>query len=121
MMSPNTRYALCYLPQTLTNTHNYCLAFYLTQMITGRWSFHSGRILSLAWTADGAHVASSALDTHVYVWSVKHTLRNIAIKNAAAGGVNVVLWLEGRAAGTGRLAGAGADGCVRVWDVTFHV
>ncbi|KAI0687680.1 WD40 repeat-like protein [Cytidiella melzeri] len=85
------------------------------KMITGRWSFHSGRILSLAWTADGQHVASSALDTHVYVWSVKFPLRNISIKNAAAGGVNAVFWLDGAT-----LAGAGADGCVRTWEIAFH-
>ncbi|KAI0805965.1 WD40 repeat-like protein [Irpex lacteus] len=86
------------------------------KLVTARWSFHSGRILSLAWTADGQHVASSALDTHVYIWSTKFPLRNISIKNAAAGGVNVVFWVDGQK----RLAGAGADGIVRTWDITFH-
>ncbi|KAI0084155.1 WD40-repeat-containing domain protein [Irpex rosettiformis] len=86
------------------------------KLVTGRWSFHSGRILSLAWTADGQHVASSALDTHVYIWSIKFPLRNISIKNAAAGGVNVVFWVDGQK----KLAGTGADGVVRTWDITFH-
>ncbi|KAI0346150.1 WD40 repeat-like protein [Trametopsis cervina] len=85
------------------------------KLITGRWTFHSGRILSLAWAPDGQNVASSSLDTHVYISSVKFPLRSIAIKNAAAGGVNAVFWL-----GASKLAGAGADGCVRTWDVTFH-
>ena len=83
-------------------------------MITSRWSYHSGRVLSLAWTADGQHCASSGLDTHVFIWSVK-SQRHIAIKNAAAGGVNAVFWL-----GDTKLAGAGADACVRTWDITFH-
>ena len=78
-------------------------------------SKHSGRVLSLAWTDDGQHIASSALDTHVYVWSVKNILRNIAIKNAAAGGVNAVFWADGEK----KLAGAGADGVVRTWDIEF--
>ena len=37
------------------------------------------------------------------------------------GGINTVLWLEdGSGEKTGRLAGAGADVCVRVWEITFH-
>lgn len=85
------------------------------QLITSRWSFHSGRVLSVAWTADGRHCASGSLDTHVYVWSVEKPMRNIAIKNAAAGGVNSVFWLD-----SSKLASAGADGCVRTWSITFH-
>lgn len=40
------------------------------QASISRWTFHNSRIHSLAWTADGAHVASGSLDTHVYVWSI---------------------------------------------------
>ena len=86
------------------------------KLVTSRWSFHSGRVHSLAWTADGRHCASGSLDTHVYVWSVEKPLRNIAIKNAGAGGVNAVVWVDGKS----RLASAGADGCVHLWEVTFY-
>ncbi|TBU43911.1 WD40 repeat-like protein [Dichomitus squalens] len=85
------------------------------KLVTSRWSFHSGRINSLSWTADGKHCASGSLDTHVYVWSVEKPMKNIAIKNASPGGVNAVFWLK-----DGELASAGADGSVRVWNVTFH-
>ncbi|KAJ7689439.1 WD40 repeat-like protein [Mycena rosella] len=85
------------------------------EMITARWSFHSARVNSLAWTADSKHCASGSLDTHVYVWSVDSPTRNIALKNAGPGGVNAVLWVGG-----GTLVSAGADGCVRVWEVAFH-
>ncbi|KAJ3552698.1 hypothetical protein NM688_g4017 [Phlebia brevispora] len=85
------------------------------KLITSRWTFHSGRVHSLAWTADGRHCASGSLDTHVYIWSVEKPTRNIAIKNAAAGGVSAVFWLA-----PSKLASAGADGCVRTWDITFH-
>ena len=87
-----------------------------SQMITGRWSYHSARVNSIAWTADSKHCASGSLDTHVYVWSVEKPLKNIAIKNAGAGGVNAVVWVDGKS----RLASAGADGCVHLWEVTFH-
>ncbi|TRM63711.1 WD40-repeat-containing domain protein [Schizophyllum amplum] len=89
------------------------------KMITGRWSYHSARINSIAWTADSKHCASGSLDTHVYVWSVAKQLKNIAIKNAGPGGVNAVVWVGGDDK-TGRLASAGADGCVHMWEVTFH-
>ncbi|KAG6830598.1 hypothetical protein H0H92_015879 [Tricholoma furcatifolium] len=76
-------------------------------MITSRWSFHSARINSLAWTSDSLHCASASLDTHVYVWSVENPMKNIAITNAAPGGANAVHWLENSV-----LATTGADGCV---------
>ncbi|KAK7678338.1 hypothetical protein QCA50_018686 [Cerrena zonata] len=84
-------------------------------MKTARWSFHTARVNSLVWTADGKHVASGSLDTHIYIWSLQNPIKNIAIKNAAPGGVNGVFWV-----GEGKLGSAGADGCVKLWDVTFH-
>jgi WD40 repeat protein len=86
------------------------------EMITNRWSFHSARVNTLCWTADSLHCASGALDTHIYVWSVQKPSRKIAITNAVPGGVNAVLWVSEE----GRLAGTGADGAVRVWQLTFH-
>jgi WD40 repeat protein len=71
---------------------------------------------SLSWTPDSKHCASGTLDMHVYVWSVERPLKNIAIMNAGPGGVNAVLW----AGGQGRLMSAGADACVRVWEIKFH-
>ncbi|KAJ7359560.1 WD40-repeat-containing domain protein [Mycena albidolilacea] len=90
------------------------------KLITARWSFHSARVNSLSWTSDSKHCASGSLDTHVYVWSVENPTRNIALKNAGPGGVNAVLWVGGGAGKGGTLASAGADGCVRVWEVVFH-
>ncbi|KAI0066923.1 WD40 repeat-like protein [Artomyces pyxidatus] len=83
--------------------------------VTTRWSFHTARVNALSWTADGAHCASGALDTHVYVWSVARPMKNIALRNAVPGGVSAVLWR-----GAHTLVGAGADAAVRVWDVAFH-
>lgn len=69
----------------------------------------------MAWTADGKHVASASLDTHGYVWSVEKPLKNIALKNIGPGGLFAVQWV-----GANKLATAGADGCVRVFEITFH-
>ncbi|KAK7462714.1 WD40 repeat-like protein [Stygiomarasmius scandens] len=88
--------------------------------ITSRWSFHSTRINSLAWTSESKHCASGSLDTHMYIWSVVKPLKNIALKNVGPGGVNGVLWADAAEGGKGKLVSAGADGCVRVWEVVFH-
>ncbi|KAI0002600.1 WD40 repeat-like protein [Russula compacta] len=91
------------------------------EVITSRWSFHSARVNTLSWTADSLHCASGALDTHVYVWSVRKPLKNIAIKNAVPGGVNAVLWLPDAGSGSSsKLMGTGADAAIKVWQVTFH-
>ncbi|KAI0036110.1 WD40 repeat-like protein [Vararia minispora EC-137] len=90
-------------------------------MITGRWSFHTARVLSVHWTADSQHLASGSLDTHVYIWSVAQPTKNIAIKNAVPGGATNVFWLrKSTVAGSGALVAAGADACVRVWEVKFY-
>ncbi|KAK7020199.1 WD40 repeat-like protein [Paramarasmius palmivorus] len=90
------------------------------KLVTSRWSFHTARINSLAWTSDSKHCASGSLDTHVYIWSVAKPLKNIALKNVGPGGVNAVLWIDSADGKTGKLASAGFDGCVKVWEITFH-
>ncbi|KAK1234193.1 WD40 repeat-like protein [Marasmius sp. AFHP31] len=90
------------------------------KLITSRWSFHSARVNSLAWTSDSKHCASGSLDTHVYVWSVSKPLKNIGLKNVGLGGVNSVLWLDTANGKTGKLASAGFDACVKVWEIKFH-
>ncbi|KAF8348597.1 WD40-repeat-containing domain protein [Amanita rubescens] len=90
------------------------------KLVTMRWSFHSARINSFAWTADSLHCASGSLDTHICIFSVVKPLKNIPIRNAGPGGINVVLWLGESTGKSGKLASAGADGCVRTWEVTFH-
>jgi len=87
------------------------------KILTSRWINHSARINSLSWTADSQYCASGSLDTHVYIWSVAKPTKSTVVKNAGPGGVNAVLWLEG---GKDRkLVSAGADACVRVWEVKF--
>ncbi|SPO26892.1 probable actin interacting protein 1 [Ustilago trichophora] len=79
------------------------------------WVFHSARINDLRFSPDGTHAVSASLDTHVYVWSVKKPMKNIAIKNAHANGVQAVTWLN-----DGEFASAGADAVVRTWKLKRH-
>ncbi|TFK67757.1 WD40 repeat-like protein [Pluteus cervinus] len=91
------------------------------KLVTSRWAFHVGRVNSISWTPDSRHCASGSLDGHVYIWSVERPIKNIGIKHAGPGGVNSVLWLNGETDGkTGKLVSAGADVCVKIWEVTFH-
>ena len=79
------------------------------------WVFHSARINDLCFSPDGTHAVSASLDTHVYVWSVKKPMKNIAIKNAHANGAQAVTWLRDDA-----FASAGADAVVRTWKLKRH-
>ncbi|EGO03741.1 hypothetical protein SERLA73DRAFT_175361 [Serpula lacrymans var. lacrymans S7.3] len=93
--------------------------------ITSRWSFHTARITSLAFLPSPSgtqptHLASSSLDTNVYVWSVAKPMKYTTIRGAGPGGVNVVTWLGEAQGGKGKLVSAGADCCVRIWEVTLQ-
>ncbi|KAJ1023592.1 hypothetical protein NDA16_003209 [Ustilago loliicola] len=76
------------------------------------WVFHSARINDIKFSPDGSHAVSAGLDTHVYVWSVKKPMKNVAVKNAHANGVQAVAWL-----GDEVVASAGADAAVRTWSI----
>ncbi|KAI5117164.1 hypothetical protein M0805_001022 [Coniferiporia weirii] len=83
-----------------------------------RWTNHASRINSLTWAPTGTHIASGSLDASIIIWNVAAPLKNVPIRHAGPGGVNSVVWLgAGKDKGSERLATAGADGCVRVWEV----
>jgi len=91
--------------------------------IPTRWDWHTARISSLEFfpALSPTHVVSGSLDTNLYVWSLENISKRVLIKGAGPGGVNCVIWLgdahvtDGKK--TGRVLSAGADGCVRVWEV----
>ncbi|KAG1760649.1 WD40-repeat-containing domain protein [Suillus occidentalis] len=93
--------------------------------IPTRWDWHTARISSLAFfpalSSPPTHVVSGSLDTNLYVWSLENISKRVLIKGAGPGGVNCVIWLgdahvtDGKK--TGRILSAGADGCMRVWEV----
>ncbi|THH06015.1 hypothetical protein EW145_g4377 [Phellinidium pouzarii] len=87
--------------------------------IESRWTHHASRINALAWAPTGTHIASGSLDGHVFVWSVASPLTTMPIRHAGPGGVNGVAWLDAEK-DRGRLATAGADGCVRVWELKLQ-
>ncbi|KAG8814068.1 WD40 repeat-like protein, partial [Serendipita sp. 400] len=84
------------------------------ELITGRWSGHSGRINALAFHPGGKHAVSGALDTNIFIWSVEKPLRKASIPNACMGGVNMVQWI-----GENTIASAGADASIRTWEVVL--
>ena len=113
------------------------------QTLESRWTHHAARIYSLSFLSLSSpqkekektymYIASGSLDGHLFVWSVSDPLRNLAVRHAGPGGVHAVAWAgsgshseskekggkegEGGKEGMGRLVSAGADGCVRVWEV----
>ncbi|KAL0252340.1 hypothetical protein I308_101729 [Cryptococcus tetragattii IND107] len=81
--------------------------------VSSKWTFHTGRVVDLAWASDSKRLASAGLDENIYVWDTKKQLKNIPIRNAHPGGVSGVAWVDGNT----RLVSAGTDGCVRTWTV----
>ena len=39
-------------------------------LVQGAWVFHSTRIMSVAFSPSGSHVASGSLDEHIFLWEV---------------------------------------------------
>jgi WD40 repeat protein len=93
--------------------------------IPTRWDWHTARISSLAFlqalASPPTHVVSGSLDTNLYIWSLENISKRVLIKGAGPGGVNCVVWLGDvhvtDSKKMGRVLSAGADGCVRVWEV----
>ena len=82
------------------------------EVVTTRWSAHTARVTSIAWSPDGKHAVSGSLDTNVFVWSLDKPGRRIKAGNAHKDGVNGVVWIE-----PGLVASAGADASVKTWKV----
>lgn len=81
---------------------------------TTRWAFHTARVQSIVWNEKGSHVVTGSLDTNVFVYSVENPAKNVKVRNAHMGGVNVVGW-----EGEDTIVSAGADGAVKRWSVTL--
>ena len=118
-MAKPSRYASIHPP--FYPAPSFTLTFTLTQKRTDKWTHHAGRITSLALSA--THLASTSLDTHVYVYSLEAPFsRYVHVAGAAPMGGAIVSWLpEGSGDGKkkGRVVSGGADGCVRVWEVVL--
>lgn len=77
-----------------------------------RWSSHTGRVTSIDWDASGERAVSGALDTNIFVWSVKKPGQRVNVGSAHKEGVNGVRW-----AGEGKVVSVGGDAAVKVWKV----
>ncbi|KAJ8123911.1 hypothetical protein ONZ43_g248 [Nemania bipapillata] len=83
------------------------------QIVTDRWSAHTGRVTSIAWNDAGTQAVSGALDTHLYVWSLAKPGARVNVLNAHKDGVNGVAWV-----GENKIASAGGDAAVKIWTVS---
>jgi WD repeat-containing protein 1 (actin-interacting protein 1) len=83
------------------------------QIVTDRWSAHTGRVTSIAWNDAGTQAVSGALDTHLYVWSLAKPGARVNVLNAHKDGVNGVAWV-----GENKIASAGGDAAVKIWSVS---
>ena len=79
---------------------------------TNRWSAHTARVTSIAWSPDGKKAVSGALDTNVFVWSLADPGKRVKALNAHKEGVLSVEWSE-----EDKVISCGADATVKVWKV----
>lgn len=79
---------------------------------TNRWSAHTARVTSIAWSPDGKKAVSGALDTSVCVWSLAEPGKRVKALNAHKEGVGAVVWAE-----DSKVISCGADAAVKVWKV----
>ncbi|GAP83158.1 putative WD domain-containing protein [Rosellinia necatrix] len=82
------------------------------QIVTDRWSAHTGRVTSLAWNDAGTQAISGSLDTHIYVWSLAKPGARVNMLNAHKDGVYGVTWV-----GENKVASTGGDATIKIWNV----
>lgn len=80
------------------------------EVVTSRWSFHTGKINSISWNKDNNQVVSGSLDTNIIVYSVDKPSKNTKFANAHKDGVNVVEWISETEIVTG-----GNDATIKKW------
>ncbi|KAL3471709.1 transcriptional regulator of RNA polII, SAGA, subunit-domain-containing protein [Aspergillus californicus] len=84
-------------------------------LVNDRWTAHTSRVTSIAWHDNGTHVVSGALDTNIFVWSLKTPGDWLQMSHAHKEGVNGVAWV----AGGSKIVSAGADAAVKLRQATF--
>lgn len=77
-----------------------------------RWSSHTGRVTSIDWDPNGQRAVSGALDTNIFVWSVKKPGQRVSVGSAHKEGVNGVRW-----ASNDKVVSVGVDAAVKCWKV----
>ena len=84
------------------------------EVVSDRWSAHTARITSIAWESTGKYAASGSLDTNIFVWCLEQRFQGKRIKaaNTHKDGVNGVAWV-----GEGKVASAGGDATIKLWNV----
>lgn len=78
--------------------------------ISGRWVFHTTRVLCLAWNEASTRLASGAGDDAIIVWNLEEPAKRQKVQNAHAGGVRGVSFAD-----MDTLLSCGNDGCISTW------
>lgn len=80
------------------------------EIVTQRWAFHTSRVTSIAWHADGERAVTGALDTNLFVYSTKKGKIHRE-QGAHRDGVTFVSWQGDN------IVSSGNDGSIKVWSL----
>jgi len=74
------------------------------------WVYHTGKINSMKFSANGKYLVSCGLDGQIIVWNTSSKMKKTKMEHAHAFGVNDIVWLDDK-----NLLSAGNDCCLRKW------
>ncbi|KNE59196.1 hypothetical protein AMAG_03519 [Allomyces macrogynus ATCC 38327] len=77
-----------------------------------QWVFHTARVTSVSWAADGLHAVSTSLDTSVIVWSVERPMKHVIIRNAHTEAATAAAFVDADV-----VVSAGNDSAIKHWKI----
>lgn len=76
------------------------------------WTYHTSKVTCLAWSPNGALIASGSVDESLIIWDFNTPAKKLIIPFAHSGGVNSLLWVD-----DARLVSVGNDYSVVTWNI----
>jgi WD repeat-containing protein 1 (actin-interacting protein 1) len=81
--------------------------------IKSKWCFHSGAIVTMAWSPDGSMLVSGGVDDEMYLWNLASPMKKEQVRYVHGGVVKSVAWASDEV-----VISTGGESSVTTWDLT---